>query len=312
MSELAAAGLFTVLVLGMLALDLGVFHRRAHAVSLREAALWSAVWIAISLAFDLFIYYWHGPQPALEFLAGYILEKSLSMDNVLIFAVIFSTTAVPLRYQHKVLFWGILGALIMRGGFIAAGAALISRFHWILYVFGVFLMVTGVRLLRRQEQRFHPERNPVLRLARKLFAFTEDFQGSAFFVRRQGRLMATPMLLVLVMIETIDVLFAVDSIPAVFAVTSDPFIVYTSNILAILGLRALYFVLAGAMIRFRYLRVGLSIVLLFVGAKMLLIPVYRIPIVISLAVICGILGVAILASLAKKNPGASKPAGENR
>jgi TerC family integral membrane protein len=301
MSELAAAGLFTVLVLGLLALDLGVFHRRAHVVSMREAALWSAAWIAISLAFDLFIYYWQGPQPALEFLTGYILEKSLSMDNVFLFAVIFSTTAVPPRCQHKVLYWGILGALIMRGAFIAAGAELISRFHWILYVFGAFLIFTGVRMLRRKAQEIHPERNPVLRWARKLFAFTEDYQGSAFFVRRQGRLMATPLLLVLVMIETLDVLFAVDSIPAVFAVTNDPFIVFTSNILAILGLRALYFVLAGAMLRFRYLRAGLSMVLLFVGSKMLLAHFCRIPIVISLAAICGILAVAIVASMGKKD-----------
>lgn len=300
MSELAATGLFTVLVLGMLALDLGVFHRRAHVVSMREAALWSAVWIALSLAFGLFIYTWHGPQPALEFLAGYILEKSLSMDNIFLFAVIFSTAAVPPRCQHKVLYWGILGAILMRGAFIAAGAALISRFHWILYLFGAFLIFTGIRMLRRESQGIHPERNPVLRAARKLFAVTEDYEGAAFFVRRQGRWMATPLLLVLVMIETLDVLFAVDSIPAVFAVTSDPFIVFTSNILAILGLRALYFVLAGAMIRFRFLRAGLSMVLLFVGAKMLVAHFYRIPILVSLAVICGILGVAVLASLRKK------------
>ncbi len=306
MNELAAAGLFTVLVLGMLALDLGVFHRRAHAVSMREAAVWTAVWIVLSLGFDLFIYYWRGPQPALEFLAGYILEKSLSMDNVFVFAVIFSTAGVPPRNQHKVLYWGILGALIMRGAFIAAGAALISRFHWILYLFGAFLIFTGVRLLVRQEQEVHPERNPVLRWARKLFAFTDEYEGSKFFVRRQGRRMATPMLLVLLMIETIDVLFAVDSIPAVFAVTTDAFIVYTSNIMAILGLRALYFVLAGAMLRFRYLRPGLSIVLLFVGAKMLLAPFYRIPIVASLAIICLILAAAVVASLGEKRSAPSR------
>jgi TerC family integral membrane protein len=312
MSELAATGLFTLLVLGLLTLDLGVFHRRAHVISMREAALWSAFWVAVSLSFALFVYYWRGSQPALEFLAGYILEKSLSMDNVMVFAVIFSSAAVPPRNQYKLLYWGILGALIMRGAFIIVGAALILRFHWILYGFGAFLVFTGIRLLRREKPGLRLDRNPVLRWARRLFVFTDDFEGSAFFVRREKKWFATPMLLVLVMIETLDVLFAVDSIPAVFAVTSDAFIVYTSNILAILGLRALYFVLAGAMIRFRYLRVGLSIVLLFVGTKMLLLHFYRVPIVVSLLVICGILGVAILASLGKMNPDASETARDIR
>ena len=297
MNNLLASAVFTLFVLGLLALDLGVFHRRAHRVSFREAAIWSAFWVVLSLTFNFGLYVWRGPEVALEFLTGYILEKSLSMDNLFVFAVILSYMAVPAEDQHKVLFWGVLGALVMRAAFIATGVALISRFHWVLYLFGVFLVVTGARFLRQQPQEIHPERNPVLRLARRLFAVTEHYEGASLFVRRGGRILATPLFLVLVMIETTDVVFAVDSIPAVFAVTQDPFVVYSSNVLAILGLRALYFVLAGAMVRFRYLRVGLSLVLIFVGTKMLIAGFYKLSILISLAAICAILAAAILFSM---------------
>ena len=297
MSNFYALLLFNLFVLAMLALDLGVFHRRAHVVSLREAVVWSIIWITLSLLFNLGIWFWRGPVPALEFLTGYILEKSLSMDNVFVFAVIFAYMAVPAADQHKVLYWGVLGALIMRAAFIAAGVALISRFNWILYIFGVFLVFTGVRLFLHKYEEVHPERNPVVRLARGLFPVTKDYEGASFFVRREGRRLATPLLLVLLMVETTDVLFATDSIPAVFAVTQDPFIVYTSNIFAILGLRALYFVLAGAITKFHYLRPGLSLILIFVGVKMLVVHYYKLPIALSLAIICGILVAAIGASL---------------
>jgi tellurite resistance protein TerC len=296
-SNFYALVLFNLFVLGMLALDLGVFHRRAHTVSFREATTWSVVWIVLSLGFNVGLYFWRGPQPALEFLTGYILEKSLSMDNVFVFAVIFRYMAVPAEDQHKVLFWGVLGALVMRAAFIAAGVALISRFGWVLYVFGVFLVITGVKLLQQTHEEIHPERNPVLRLARKIVPVTERYEGASFFVRRQGRVLATPLFFVLLMVETTDLLFAVDSIPAIFAVTRDPFLVYTSNVCAILGLRALYFVLAGAIMKFRYLRPGLSVVLMFVGVKMLIVHFYKLPILASLLVICSILGVAVAASL---------------
>ncbi len=297
MTELPALGLFTLFVLVLLALDLGVFHRRAHVVSIREATFWTIVWISLALIFNIGVYFWRGPQPGLEFLTGYILEKSLSMDNVFVFAVIFTYMAVPAFAQHKVLFWGVLGALIMRAIFIGAGVALIARFHWILYAFGIFLVVTGVRLLRHRQEEVHPERNPILRLARKYMPLTDRYEGAAFFVRRDGRLMGTPLFLVLLLVETTDLVFATDSIPAVFGVTLDPFIVYTSNVFAILGLRALYFVLAGAIRRFRYLRPGISLVLVFVGVKMLVVHFYKIPTFISLAVIASILAVSIGVSL---------------
>lgn len=297
MSNAVALALFTLLVLGLLALDLGVLERRPRTLSFREACGRYAFWVILSLAFNLGIYFWRGSQPALEFLTGYVLEVSLSMDNVFVFAVIFSYMAVQAHYQHRVLFWGIVGALVMRGAFIAAGVVLISRFNWVLYILGIFLVITGAKLLRAKQEEIHPERNPVVRLARRVFPITENYEGASFFVRREGRLLATPLLLVLLLVETTDVLFAVDSIPAIFAVTLDPFIVYTSNVFAILGLRALYFVLAGAIRKFRYLRPGLAVVLMFVGVKMLVAHRYPVPILVSLGVICGILAVAILASL---------------
>jgi tellurite resistance protein TerC len=297
MSNAVALALFTLLVLGLLALDLGVLERHPRTLSFREACGRYAFWVILSLAFNLGIYFWRGSQPALEFLTGYVLEVSLSMDNVFVFAVIFSYMAVHAPYQHRVLFWGIVGALVMRGAFIAAGVVLISRFNWVLYILGAFLVITGAKLLRAKQEEIHPEHSPVLRLARRVFPITENYEGASFFVRREGRLFATPLLLVLLLVETTDVLFAVDSIPAIFAVTLDPFIVYTSNVFAILGLRALYFVLAGAIRKFRYLRPGLAVVLMFVGVKMLVAHRYPVPILVSLGVICGILAVAILASL---------------
>lgn len=292
--------IFVLFVLGMLALDLGVLQRRAHVLSFREAIGWYAFWVSLSIAFNVGLYFWRGPQPALEFLTGYILEVSLSMDNVFVFAVIFSYMAVKAEFQHRVLFWGIVGALVMRATFILVGVTLVGRFHWILYVFGVFLVITGGKLLREQKDEFHPDRSPVLRLARRVLPITETYEGASFFVRRGGRRFATPMLLVLLLVETTDVLFAVDSIPAIFAVTLDPFIVFTSNVFAILGLRALYFVLSGAIRKFRYLRAGLALVLIFVGIKMLVAGFYKLPTLVSLGIICGILGAAILASVVRK------------
>ena len=290
---------FNAFVLGMLALDLLVFHRKAHAVSLREALSWSAVWIALALIFNVGIYYLWGPEKALEFLAGYLIEKSLSVDNIFVFIMIFSYFAVPAIYQHRILFWGILGALIMRAIFIAAGAALLSAFHWIIYIFGGFLIITGIKMFFAGDEKIEPEKNPAVVLLRRWMPITKDYQGQRFFVRIDGRLWATPLFVVLLVIETTDVIFAVDSIPAIFAITLDPFIVYTSNIFAILGLRALYFLLAGILDMFRYLKVGLAFVLCFVGVKMMLVDFYKIPIGVSLGVVAGILAISILASLVK-------------
>jgi tellurite resistance protein TerC len=300
MTNLGALAIFTVFVLGLLALDLGLLQRRPRVLPFREAIGWYIFWVTLSIAFNIGLYFWRGSQPALEFLTGYVLEVSLSMDNVFVFAVIFSYMAVRAEFQHRVLFWGIVGALVMRAAFIGLGVALVGRFHWVLYVFGVFLLITGAKLLREKTAAFHPERSPVLRLARKLFPITENYEGASFFVRRDGRRFATPLFLVLLLVETTDVLFAVDSIPAIFAVTLDPFIVFTSNVFAILGLRALYFVLAGAIRKFRYLRAGLSLVLMFVGVKMLVVGIYKLPTLLSLGIICGILAVAVVASLGVK------------
>src|SRR5581483_12010794 len=288
---------FNLFVIGLLALDLGVFHRKAHSVSLKEALIWSCIWIALALTFNAGLYFLNGPEEALQFFTGYLIEKSLSVDNIFIMVMIFGYFHVPAAYQHRVLFWGILGALIMRGILIVIGTALIDDFHWIIYVFGLFLIFTGIRMGLQKETEVHPERNPMLKLVRRVLPVTNDFERERFFVRRAGQLMVTPLLLVLVVIETTDLLFAVDSIPAIFAVTSDPFIVYTSNVFAILGLRSLYFLLAGVMEMFRYLKVGLSFVLCFVGVKMLLVDFYKIPIGVSLGAVAGILAVSILFSL---------------
>jgi tellurite resistance protein TerC len=294
-------GGFIAFVLAMLALDLGVFHKRAHDVSVKEAAAWSGVWVALALVFNLGVYFWFGSARALEFTTGYLLEKALAVDNIFVFVIIFSTFAIPTVHQHRVLFWGVIGALAMRAAFILAGGAFLQRFHWAIYVFGAILAVTGIKLLFQRTEEIHPERNPVVRLFQRLFPVTHELHGERFFVRHAGRLLATPLLVALVAVEVSDVIFAVDSIPAIFAITTDPFIVFTSNIFAILGLRSLYFLLANIIQRFEYLKVGLSLVLIFVGAKMLLMDVYKIPIAVSLAVIAAILGGSVVVSL-KKTP----------
>jgi tellurite resistance protein TerC len=288
--------LFNVFVVAMLVLDLGVFHRNTHTVKYQEALIWSAVWIAMAAIFAVVIYFWHGRTPSLEFVTGYVIELSLSVDNLFVFLLIFRYFQVPPGHQHKVLFWGILGALIMRAIFIAAGVGLIQRFHWIVYVFGAFLVYSGIKLFRQGEAEIHPEKNPVLRLFRRWVPVTKDYEGDKFFVRRTG-LFATPLLVVLVVVETTDLLFAVDSIPAILAITRDAFIVYTSNVFAILGLRSMYFALAGMMEMFRYLHYGLSVVLMFVGTKMMLSHYYEIPTAVALAAVAGILVLSVVVSV---------------
>jgi len=288
---------FNVFVLAMLAVDLGVVHRRAHEVTLKEALVWSGIWIALALLFALGIYVWYGSQPALEFLAGYLIEKSLSVDNIFVFVLIFSYFKVPPRYQHEVLFWGILGALVMRAIFIFAGIALLQRLHWIIYVFGALLILTGIKMAMEKDKEIHPDKNPLLKLFRRLVPVTEDYHADHFFVKQAGHYAATPLFIVLLVVETTDVIFAVDSIPAILGITVNPFLVYTSNVFAILGLRALYFALAGVMQLFHYLHYGLSAILVFVGAKMLLADVYKLSVGVALGVIAGILLIAVIASL---------------
>ena len=292
---------FNLFVIAMLALDLGVFHRDAHAVSIREAGFWSGFWITLALTFNCGIYYFFGPEKGLEFLTGYLIEKALSIDNIFVFVLIFSYFSVPPRYQHRILFWGILGALIMRGAMIGGGIILIQKFHWIIYVFGAFLVFTGIRMATQDELAIEPESNPVIRAIRRFVPVTNAYHGQQFFAAEQkgerSRRVATPLFVVLVLVETTDVIFAVDSIPAIFAITLDPFIVYTSNIFAILGLRALYFLLAGVIHKFHFLKIGLSVVLVFVGAKMLLDGLVEIPIVLSLGVIAFVISSSIIGSL---------------
>ena len=284
---------FTTFLLSMLALDLGVFHRKAHEVRMREAAAWSAVWVALALLFNGWIYLFAGPTPAMEFLTGYLIEKSLSVDNIFVIAMIFSYFAVPSIYQHRVLFWGILGALLMRGVFIGVGAYVLEQWHWVIYVFGAILLVTGIKMAVREEKPFDGESNPVVRLARRVVPLTSRYDGQRFWTVENGRRVATPLFLVLLLVEFTDLVFAIDSIPAIFAITSDPFLVFTSNAFAILGLRSMYFLLAGVMHRFVYLKFGLAAVLVFVGAKMLLLDVYKIPTATSLGAVATILGTSI-------------------
>jgi tellurite resistance protein TerC len=297
-SPLLWAG-FLVFVVAMLVIDLGVFHKKAHEISLREAGIWSAVWVVLAAVFNVGVYRIFGADRALEFTTGYLIEKALAIDNIFVFVIIFSSFAVPAIYQHRILFWGVLGALAMRAAFIFAGSAFLQRFHWAIYVFGGLLALTGVKLLLQRNREMHPERNPIVRWFRRIIPMTADYEGGKFFTRRDGRRYATPLLLALLAVEITDVIFAVDSIPAIFAVTTDPFIVFTSNIFAILGLRSLYFLLAGIITRFVYLKIGLSFVLVFVGAKMLLADLIKVPILASLGVIAGILALSILASLVK-------------
>lgn len=293
---------FMAFVLAMLALDLLVFHREAHEVRIREAAIWSAVWVALGLLFGYGIYRYMGPTQGLEYLAGYLIEKALSVDNIFVFVLIFSYFGVPAQFQHRVLFWGILGALVMRGAMIGAGALLIERFDWIMYVFGAFLVFTGIRMALQREEHIEPESNPALKLVRRFLPVTKEYHGQRFFVEEEAprggmRRAATPLFVVLVLVETTDLIFAVDSIPAIFAVTQEPFIVFSSNIFAILGLRSLYFLLAGVIHKFHFLKLGLSVILAFVGVKMLLVDVFPVPISVSLAVIAGVLAISIGASL---------------
>jgi len=298
---------FNLFVLSLLALDLGVFHRNAHKVSIKEATVWSVVWVTLAMVFNLGLYlFWDKVSPtstysnseaALAFFTGYLIEKSLSVDNIFVFVLIFTFFAVPAIYQHRVLFWGILGALIMRGALIVVGAVLLKEFHWIIYVFGAFLIFTGIRMAIHRNEEMHPEQNPVVKLLRRIIPVTENFEEDHFFIRRAGKLMATPLFLVLLIVESTDLVFAVDSIPAIFAVTNDPFIVYTSNVFAILGLRSLYFLLAGVVDKFYYLKLGLSVVLTFVGTKMVIVDLYKIPVGFSLGVIASILAISVAASI---------------
>jgi tellurite resistance protein TerC len=288
---------FLAFVAMMLALDLGVFHRKAHAISLREAAAWSGVWIGLAALFALGIFHFYGAERGLEFTTGYLIEKALSVDNIFVMVVLFGAFKVPAHQQHRVLFWGIVGALAMRAVFIVAGTALIARFHWTMYLFGVFLVVTGVKMLFSRGEEGHPEDNVMVRLARRVLPVAPAQEMEHFFTRVGGRWMATPLFLALLAVEFTDLIFAVDSIPAVLAVSRDPFIVFTSNIFAILGLRSLYFLLAGVVHRFRYLKVGLALVLVFVGVKMAVVDIFKIPVAVSLAVVGLLLTGAIFSSL---------------
>jgi tellurite resistance protein TerC len=294
---------FNAAVLAILALDLGVLHRKAEKVSLKESAAWSAVWVTLSLSFAFGVYRTLGRQAGLEFLTGYLIEYALSVDNIFVFVMIFSYFNVPAKYQHRVLFWGIIGALVLRGVMIVVGAALVARFAWTLYIFGAFLLVTGVKMaIQKDNVAYDPEKDPVLRLARRILPVTHEYHGDKFFVQEPDktgkiRWTATPLFIVLVLVDTTDVVFATDSIPAIFAVTRDPFIIYTSNICAVLGLRALYFLLASVVDKFAYLKLGLSLVLIFIGAKMLLEHFIHIPIIASLGVVAAVLLASVIASL---------------
>ncbi len=287
-------------VLVMLALDLGVFNRKAHVVTIKEAAIWTSVWVSLGLAFGAMMFVWQGQQKGLEWITGYLIEYSLAVDNIFVFVLVFAAFAVPPQYRHRVLFWGIIGALVMRGTMIAVGAQLIKEFHWILYVFGAFLVFTGIRMLMtKSDEHVDLEKNPAVRLARRFFRISSEYDGQKFFTVKNGVRMATPLFLVLVFIEFTDLIFAVDSIPAIFAITTDPFIVFTSNVMAILGLRSMYFLLADIVDRFVYLKTGLAVILAFIGVKLLLLDIFKIPTVASLAVVVTILVISVVASLIK-------------
>jgi len=288
---------FNLFVLGTIALDLGVFHRRPHKMKTREALLWSLLWIGLTVAFGLGVMNFFGEQRGLEFFTGYVIEKALSIDNLFLFLVIFRAFAVDESIQHRLLEWGILGALVMRGAMIAAGAGLIHRFGWVLYVFGAFLVYAGLHMLFAKKEKMHPEQNRISRFASRHLRVTGEYQGTSFFVRLGGKLFATPLFVVLLVVEITDVTLAVDSIPAVFGITRDPFIVYTSNVFAILGLRAMYFLLAGILGRLRFLTAGLAFVLTFIGAKMIVEPWIQVSVKVSLAVVAGMLLAALAASL---------------
>lgn len=288
---------FIVLVILMLVLDLGVFHRKSHIVSVREALIWTAVWIALAMAFNLFVFQYFGKDKALEFFTAYVVEKSLSIDNIFVMLMIFSYFDVPAKYQHKVLFWGIFGALLMRLIFIFAGIELIHRFHWLIYAFGGFLIVTGIRLVVGGDRPKDPTKNPLVRLVNRIFPVTRRFEAGNFFIKKDGKRWATPLFVVLVLIEGTDLIFAVDSVPAIIAISEDPFVVYTSNVFAILGLRSLYFALSGIEKYFAYLKYGLAVILVFVGFKMCIMDFYKVPVELSLIIISFLLTISMLASL---------------
>jgi tellurite resistance protein TerC len=293
-------GGFTVFVLVMLALDLLVFHRNAHSVRIREALVWYAVWVGLAVIFNIGIFVWMGVDEGNEFLTAYVIELSLSVDNIFVFLIVFSAFSVPAHLRHRVLFLGIIGAVVMRGIFIATGVALLDTFSWLIFLFGGFLIFTGIKLAIRKDEEAHPERNPIMRLARRFLPVTDEYEGQKFFVRRHGRLLVTPLFMVLIGLETTDLIFAVDSVPAVLAVSDDTFIIWTSNIFAILGLRALFFLVDGILPYFRYLSFGLSAILVFIGAKMITSDIYHMPTIFSLGAVGGILTVTILASVVAK------------
>jgi tellurite resistance protein TerC len=309
--DLALWGVLLALILGMLALDLFVFHRDAHEVSLREAAIFSAVWILLGLGFGGLVTLWRGPQAGGEYVAGYLIEKSLSMDNVFVFAMIFGAFAVPARYQHRVLFWGVLGAIVFRAIFIAAGTTLLDAVHWLIYGFGILLILTGIRMARSRGHVMDPGRNPVMRAFRRIVPMTDEYAGHRFVIRRAGRWFATPLLAVLMVVEASDIMFAIDSIPAIFAITTDPFIVFSSNAFAILGLRSLYFLLAGLLPRFVYLKLGLAALLVFAGVKILVSEWWKIPVAASIGIIVSILAISVAASLWATRGAASDNAGDD-
>ena len=288
---------FSIFVIVMLVLDLGVFHRKAHEVKFKESLIWSGVWILLALLFNVIIYFWHGSKTSLEFLTGYLIEKSLSIDNLFVFLMLFSYFSVPPLYQHRVLFWGIIGALIIRAIFIAAGITLIHKFYWLMYILGAFLIITGIKMALQKDKEIHPERNPVLKLLKRFVPVTDHYEDGRFFIKKNSQYLATPLFVVLIVVETTDIIFALDSVPAILAITTDPFIVYTSNVFAILGLRSIYFALAGMMRLFHYLNYGLSGILAFVGMKMLISEIYKIPIGIALGVVASVLIISVLASI---------------
>jgi tellurite resistance protein TerC len=290
---------FAAIVAVLLFLDMKVFHRKSQAITIKQSLLWTAFWISLALLFDLGIYFWHGGSgPAMEYLTCYLIEKSLSVDNLFVFLMVFSFFSVPVAYQHKVLFWGIMGAIVLRLAFIEAGATLLENFSWVFYIFGAFLVITAIKMAFQKEKDIHPDKNPILKIMRKFMGVTEGYEGDRFFVKRFGRYVATPLLITVIVIETTDLVFALDSIPAAFSITLDKFIIYTSNIFAILGLRSLYFALAGIMPLFHYLKYGLVVVLMFVGIKMLIAEhVYKIPTGIALGVVAGVLIIAVIASI---------------
>jgi tellurite resistance protein TerC len=291
---------FGVVIFVLMALDLGVINRKSHVVSTRQAAIWTGVWVFLSLLFNLAIFWWRGADSALEYLTGYLIEYSLSVDNLFVFVVLFAAFGVAPQHQHRVLFWGILGALVLRGLLIAAGVVLIEQFFWVIYIFGAFLIFTGIRLGIKKESQPHPEKNPILRLARRFLPVLKNSPGGKFMLRRSGKVFFTPLFLVLIAVETTDLVFALDSVPAIFGITHDPFIIYTSNVFAIMGLRSLYFLLAGAMGKFHFLQHALSVILVFVGVKMVISHFVHIPIAVSLSVVVGLLVIAVIASLIKE------------